>query len=99
MGIERPFFLIVILAVSISLFAQNPASRPAPGHPTVALWPNVAPEAMPNSAREIDTTTAKDGLIVGKPVIRLGNVSTPTLTLYAPKSKNTGAAVVVFPGG
>jgi len=31
--------------------------------------------------------------------MRLGNVSKPTLTLYAPKRNNTGAAVVVFPGG
>jgi acetyl esterase/lipase len=32
-------------------------------------------------------------------VVRLGNVSAPTLTAFAPKEKNTGAAVVVFPGG
>jgi acetyl esterase/lipase len=44
-------------------------------------------------------TTAKDGTPGGKPVIRIGNVSNPTLTLYTPKAKNTGAAVVVFPGG
>ncbi len=44
-------------------------------------------------------TTAKDNLIAGKPLIRLGNVSNPTLTLYQPKGKSTGAAVVVFPGG
>jgi len=44
-------------------------------------------------------TTAKDNVVAGKPVYRLGNVSAPTLTLYSPKGKNTGAAVVVFPGG
>jgi len=44
-------------------------------------------------------TTAKDHLIAGKPVIRLGNVSVPTLTVYSPVGKNSGAAVVVFPGG
>jgi acetyl esterase/lipase len=44
-------------------------------------------------------TTAKDNLIAGRPVVRLGNVSVPTLTLYAPKGHNSGAAVVVFPGG
>jgi acetyl esterase/lipase len=27
------------------------------------------------------------------------NVSRPTMTVYAPKGRNTGAAVVVFPGG
>jgi acetyl esterase/lipase len=31
--------------------------------------------------------------------VHLGNVSVPTLTLFAPKGTNTGAAVVVFPGG
>jgi acetyl esterase/lipase len=44
-------------------------------------------------------TTAKEGLIAGRPVVRLGNVSVPTLTLYKPKGKSTGTAVVVFPGG
>jgi acetyl esterase/lipase len=38
-------------------------------------------------------------VVAGKPVIRIGNVSAPTLTLYTPSGKNTGAAVVVFPGG
>jgi acetyl esterase/lipase len=35
----------------------------------------------------------------GKPVAMVGNVSNPTMTIYSPKGKNTGAAVVVFPGG
>src|ERR1039458_6269748 len=58
-----------------------------------------APGTQANSPAEADTTSAKDNLIAGRPVIRLGNVSTPTLTVYAPKQKNTGAAIVVFPGG
>ena len=34
------------------------------------------------------------------PIIRLGNVSVPTITLYrAPKAKDTEAAVLIFPGG
>ncbi len=44
-------------------------------------------------------TTAKDHLIAEKPVIRLGNVSKSSLTFYTPKGNNTGAAIVVFPGG
>jgi acetyl esterase/lipase len=86
-------------AISTSLFAQKPAWQPAPGHTTLALWPNGAPGAPANLAPEVDTTTAKDNLIAGKPLVRLGNVSAPTLTLYAAKGNNTGAAVVVFPGG
>jgi acetyl esterase/lipase len=38
-------------------------------------------------------------LLAGKPVIAVNNVSQPTMTVYAPTGKNTGAAVVVFPGG
>jgi acetyl esterase/lipase len=52
-----------------------------------------------NPAAEADMTTAKDRPIAGKPIVRLGNVSKPTITLFSPKENNTGAAVVVFPGG
>jgi acetyl esterase/lipase len=95
----RLLFLAIFACGSVSLFAQSPAWQPAPGHLTLTLWPNGAPGAPPNPAPEVDTTTAKDNLIAGKPLVRLGNVSSPTLTLYKPKGKNTGAAVVVFPGG
>jgi acetyl esterase/lipase len=43
-------------------------------------------------------TDEKD-LVAGKPWLYINNVSRPTLTVYSPKGKNTGAAVVVFPGG
>jgi acetyl esterase/lipase len=88
-----------VIVLSCSLSAQKAAWQPVPGHVTLGLWPQGAPGAQPNSASEADTTTAKDNLIAGKALIRLGNVSMPTLTVYAPKGKNTGAAVVVFPGG
>jgi acetyl esterase/lipase len=83
---------------STSLLAQS-SWPPAPGHITVNVWPGTAPGATANLPAEADTTTAKDGLVAGKPVVRIGNVSTPTLTLYTPKGNNTGVAVVVFPGG
>lgn len=63
------------------------------------IWPGVAPDAQTNLPPESDTTTAKNALVAGRPVIRLGNVSTPTITLYQAKGINTGVAVVVFPGG
>ncbi len=91
--------LAVIAAFSTSHFAQNPAWQPAPGHTTVTLWPHGAPGALPNPDPEVDTTTAKDNLIAGKPLIRLGNVSAPTIIVYAPQGKNTGATAVVLPGG
>lgn len=86
-------------ATSINLLAQQPAWQPAPGHLTLPLWPGAAPGAPANPPAEVDTTTAKDNLIAGRPLVRLGNVSRPTLTVYAPKANNTGVAIVVFPGG
>jgi acetyl esterase/lipase len=88
-----------VFSMSTIAFAQKPAWAPAPGHTTVTLWPHGAPGAKPNAEPEVDTTTSKDNLIAGKPIIRLGNVSAPPITLYSPMGKNTGAAVVVFPGG
>ena len=97
---RRPLlWFAVVVILSARVFAQKPAWQPAPGHLTLDLWPHGAPGAASNAAAEVDTTTAKDHMIAGRAVIRLGNVSTPTLTLYPPTVKNTGAAVVVFPGG
>lgn len=64
------------------------------------LWPSGAPGAEANPPAEKDATTPSDHLAGGRPVIRFTNVSHPTLALYkADPSKDTGAAVVVFPGG
>jgi acetyl esterase/lipase len=91
-------FFFVILPVSLA--AQHPAWQPTPGHSQIPIWPNGAPGATASTAPEVDTTTPKDRLVADKPVIRLGNVSAPTITLYAPKNANAPApAVVVFPGG
>lgn len=87
------------LTCSFNLPAQPAAWQPSPGHTQTPIWPDAIPDAKPPTGPEVDTTTAKGPLVAGKPVIRLGNVSTPTMTLYRPKGTNTGAAVVVFPGG
>jgi acetyl esterase/lipase len=91
--------VVVVIGVSISVLAQQSAWPPAPGHITLDLWPHGAPGAQPNPAPEMNTTTAKDHMVADRPVYRVGNVSTPTLTLYLAKSNATGPAVVVFPGG
>jgi acetyl esterase/lipase len=67
---------------------------------TIVLWPGGAPGETGEIGPERDTTTSESNLVSGKPVIRLGNVSAPSLTIYKPpKGKSTGAAVLVFPGG
>jgi len=94
------FFSVALLAcTTLQSFAQSQAWPPAPGHTTLNVWPTTPPDPVPTNGPEADLTTPKDNLIAGRPIVHLGNVSTPTLTLYSPKGENTGAAVVVFPGG
>jgi acetyl esterase/lipase len=38
-------------------------------------------------------------LVGGKPWVYVDKVSQPTMTVYSPQGRNTGAAAVVFPGG
>ncbi|MGA8741021.1 MAG: alpha/beta hydrolase [Terracidiphilus sp.] len=91
---------VIAAASSVCSDAQKPAWQPAPGHITLPLWPNGAPGAPANLPAEVDTTKPTDNLIAGRPLVRLGNVSNPTLTVYAPKGTTTSRpAVVVFPGG
>ena len=64
-----------------------------------AIWPHGAPGDTAQ-LEERDTTTPTDKLIAGRRIIKLGGVSNPTIAVYpAPKGNNTGAAVLVFPGG
>ena len=62
------------------------------------IWPGAVPDARPVTGPESTKTDGKD-LVAGRPWVYVDNVSRPTMTVYSPKEKNTGAAVVVFPGG
>jgi acetyl esterase/lipase len=93
-------FIAAIAAAATSLAgAQNTGWPPPASLVTVRLWPHGIPGAAPDPKPEGDMTTAKDNLVAGRPVVRIANVSVPALTWYPPRTANTGAAVVVFPGG
>ena len=67
---------------------------------SIPLWPQGAPGQKATAEPERDMTTPSDGLVAGRRVIRLGNVTGPSLTIYRPpEAKATRTAVVVFPGG
>src|SRR5207237_3919465 len=66
-------------------------------HTQVPIWPGKAPDPQPVARPEVAKTS--DRLFGGRPVVGVSNVSRPTMTVYSPKVKNTGATVVVFPGG
>jgi acetyl esterase/lipase len=81
-----------------NLSAQTPAWQPSAGYMQVPIWPRLVPDARRGEGPEV-ATTIKEKLVAGRPWVEVGNVSRPTMTVYSPEGKNTGAAVVVFPGG
>jgi len=93
------FALCVVFAFSAPR-AQQAGWQPSPGHTQIPIWPGATPDPQPVAGPEVvDTSSGKDGLIAGRPVVGISNVTRPTMTVYSPNEKNTGAAVVVFPGG
>ncbi len=83
------------LIAALALFAFTvSAAEP------IRLWPAAAPGETGTIGEEKDMSKPGEGLVAGKPIIRTGNVSDPTLTVFRPaKDKDTGTAVVICPGG
>lgn len=89
--------LIALLPTGLAPAAPAAVWEPAAGHTQIPIWPGEAPDASPLPGPESATTGKK--LFGGKPIVGVTNVSRPTMTVYPPVGKNTGVAVVVFPGG
>jgi acetyl esterase/lipase len=69
--------------------------------PTILdLWPGKPPGETKALPPEENTTKPEDKLVGDRPIIKLANVSVPTLSIYRPaKGRDSGAAVIVCPGG
>jgi hypothetical protein len=91
-------FVICVVFVFGGPSAQQSEWQPSPGHTQVPIWPGPVPDAQRAAGPEVGTTQ-NESLVAGRPWFWVGKVSRPTMTVYSPKRKNTGAAVVVFPGG
>src|SRR5579885_2752968 len=79
---------LVLLLLAVSVRAQT----------TTAIWPGQPPDAQRSAAPEV-TTVVTNPRVAGRPWKAITSVSQPAMTVYPPKSKNSGVAVVVFPGG
>ncbi len=97
-GMKLFLFLSFALSAVGAASAQQSPWQPSPGHTQIAIWPGTPPDSRPLSGPET-ATPVTDSLVAGKPWIDVERVSRPTMTVYSPAGKNTGAAVVVFPGG
>lgn len=93
-------FVMFFLPAAPALQAQNFVWQPSAGLKQVPIWPGTPPDGQPVAKPEYaEVAGGKDALVAGKPWVAVESVSVPTMTVYPPKGKNTGAAVVVFPGG
>jgi acetyl esterase/lipase len=99
----KPFVKLFLVALSAGLAlnvlsAQTPAWQPSAGHTQVPIWPGTPPDAQP-TAPEVTSISPPRYFVAGKPTTGVENISRPTMTVFSPAGKNTGAAVIVFPGG
>ena len=95
-------FATVSLALGLWFGASGvraEAWQPSPGHSQSPLWSGAMPDSQPIADPEDAAMLGKDHLVAGKAWTYVSNVSNPTITVYSPKGKKTGVAVVVFPGG
>jgi len=90
-------FLSFLYAFAVPCTASAPW-QPSPGHDQVPIWPGVIPDARALEEPEVSGEATKR-LVGGKRWTFAAQVAQPTMTVYPPNAPNTGAAVVVFPGG
>ena len=88
---------VCLLAVCGGAYAKTMVWQPNAGHTQIPLWPGTPPDAKSMPGAEYASNSKS--LVAGKTVVAVSNVSQPTMTVYGPTAKNTGAAVVVIPGG
>lgn len=103
-GMGRTLLAFLAFAAGNSGLAAGQAPwQPSSGHTQIPIWPGVVPDAAPVKGPEVSgtvvDTSGRPRLVGGKPWVYVDRVSRPTMTVYSPAGINTGAAVVVFPGG
>jgi acetyl esterase/lipase len=74
--------------------------QPPSGLKQIAIWPGAAPDmaGVPRPAENLLIKQTPEA-IGGATSEAVFDVTAPTMTVYPPRGRNTGAAMVVFPGG
>lgn len=73
--------------------------QPTAGGTQVSLWPANVALAKPDTGDEAEATGNGSPLVGGRMWHWASYVTRPTMTIYKPKSRNTGATMMVLPGG
>ncbi len=86
-GLSAFVAAVATIAPTANATARSQVWQPSAGHVQTPIWPGTPPDQPVMPGPE----TVKD--------MAIANVTRPTMTVYAPSGQNTGAAVVVIPGG
>jgi acetyl esterase/lipase len=81
------WFVAAFAALAVAAIAPSAHAaiwQPSPGHVQTPIWPGTPPDLVLDPKPESCCSL---------------DVSRPTMTVYSPRGRNTGVAVVVFPGG
>jgi acetyl esterase/lipase len=73
--------------------------QPSAGHSQIPIWPGGAPDADARPVDGPEITGYGKKQVAGRPWLYADRVTQPTITVYSPEKRNSGAAVIVFPGG
>lgn len=73
--------------------------QPGPGGTQAPLWPANVPLAKPDSGDRPEATGNGSTTVGGRRWHWASYVTRPTMTIYRPKGRNTGATMLVLPGG
>ncbi len=100
MSLKNVFRICIALLVAVSFCTLTTFCR-AEESQIIKLWPGKMPgPAAKVDGAERDLTKLEDKLIAGRPIIKLGHVSTPQMQVCLPdKAKANGGAVLICPGG
>ncbi|WP_296948672.1 alpha/beta hydrolase [uncultured Massilia sp.] len=92
-------YLLFAMTLLMQANAHAAAWQPADGRAQIPLWSGAVPDAKPAAGPAEALRSRDDRPVAGRPWLEVENVTRPTMTVYSPRGGNTGAAVVVFPGG
>ncbi len=73
--------------------------QPTAGGTQIPLWPDNVPLAKPDTGDHPEATGNGSPTVGGRPWHWASYVTRPTMTVYRPRGHNTGAAMLVLPGG
>lgn len=98
-GIQKPDSNSSTSSPDIPKVEREGVWQPGVDGKQIPLWPESVVLGKPDSGDHPEATGNGSPLVGGKKWHWASYVTRPTMTLYQPKGRNTGAAMLVLPGG